>query len=211
MCLVTQSCPTLCDPTDCSQRGSSVHGIFQARVLEWLPFPPPGDLSDPGIETASPVSPKLAGRFFTTEPPGNPYTNKTPYLPKYFSTSLCIHYIWKKHTMKTWVTQLKQKQIKIQQYQSDTHDYRFDPWVGKIPWRRERLPTPVFWPGEFHGLYTPWVHKESNRTEWLSLSCMTTLSKVNKVIIYRADLRLKRLSTYACNLRSTCKEIALSC
>ena len=28
----------------------------------------------------------------------------------------------------------------------------FDPWVGKIPWRRERLPTPVFWPGEFHGL-----------------------------------------------------------
>ena len=30
---------------------------------------------------------------------------------------------------------------------------RFDPWVGKIPWRRERLPTPVFWPREFHGLY----------------------------------------------------------
>ena len=32
----------------------------------------------------------------------------------------------------------------------------FDPWVGKIPWRRERLPTPVFWPREFHGLYSPW-------------------------------------------------------
>jgi len=32
----------------------------------------------------------------------------------------------------------------------------FDPWVGKIPWRRERLPTPVFWPGESHGLYSPW-------------------------------------------------------
>ena len=29
----------------------------------------------------------------------------------------------------------------------------FDPWVGKIPWRRERLPTPAFWPGEFHELY----------------------------------------------------------
>ena len=29
---------------------------------------------------------------------------------------------------------------------------RFDPWVGKIPWRKEQLPTPVFWPGEFHGL-----------------------------------------------------------
>ena len=29
----------------------------------------------------------------------------------------------------------------------------FNPWVGKIPWRRERLPTPVFWPEEFHGLF----------------------------------------------------------
>ena len=34
-----------------------------------------------------------------------------------------------------------------------------------IPWRRERLPTPVFWPGEFHGLYSPWGHKESDTTE----------------------------------------------
>ena len=41
----------------------------------------------------------------------------------------------------------------------------FDPWVGKIPWRRERLPTPVFWPGEFHGLYSPRGHKESDTTE----------------------------------------------
>ena len=31
---------------------------------------------------------------------------------------------------------------------------KFHPWVEKIPWRRERLPTPVFWPGEFHGLYS---------------------------------------------------------
>ena len=46
----------------------------------------------------------------------------------------------------------------------------FDPWIGKIPWRKERLPTPVFWPREFHGLYRPWGHKESDMTEWLSLS-----------------------------------------
>ena len=46
----------------------------------------------------------------------------------------------------------------------------FDPWVGKIPWRKERLPTPVFWPGEFHELYSPWGHKESETTEELSLS-----------------------------------------
>ena len=41
----------------------------------------------------------------------------------------------------------------------------FNPWVGKIPWRRERLPTPVFWPGEFHGLHGPWGCKESDTTE----------------------------------------------
>ena len=39
-----QSCLTLCDPMDCSPTDSSVHGILQARILEWLPFPPPGDL-----------------------------------------------------------------------------------------------------------------------------------------------------------------------
>ena len=33
-----QSCPTLCNPMDCSLPGSSVHGIFQARVLEWVPI-----------------------------------------------------------------------------------------------------------------------------------------------------------------------------
>ena len=46
----------------------------------------------------------------------------------------------------------------------------FDPWVGKIPWRRERLSTPVFWPGKFHVLHSPWGRKESDTTERLSLS-----------------------------------------
>ena len=41
----------------------------------------------------------------------------------------------------------------------------FHPWVGKIPWRRERLPTPVFWPGEFHRLCSPWSHEESDMAE----------------------------------------------
>ena len=54
---------------DCSPPGSSVHGIFQARILEWVAIPSPGDLPDPGSE---PASPPLAGRFFTTEPPGKP-------------------------------------------------------------------------------------------------------------------------------------------
>ena len=46
----------------------------------------------------------------------------------------------------------------------------FDPWVDKIPCRRERLPTPVFWSGEFRGLYSPWSHRESDMTKRLALS-----------------------------------------
>ena len=41
----------------------------------------------------------------------------------------------------------------------------WETWVLKIPWRREKLPTPVFWPGEFHGLYSLWGHRESDTTE----------------------------------------------
>ena len=52
---VAHSCPTLCDPVDCSLPGSSVHRILQARILEGLPFPPPGDFPDPGTESESPA------------------------------------------------------------------------------------------------------------------------------------------------------------
>ena len=44
------------------------------------------------------------------------------------------------------------------------------PGLARFPWRRERLPTPVFWPEEFHGLYSPRGCKESDTTESLSLS-----------------------------------------
>ena len=46
----------------------------------------------------------------------------------------------------------------------------FDPWVGKIPWRRKRLPTPVSWPREFHGLYSLW---SCNEWLWASLVAQT--------------------------------------
>ena len=64
--------PTFCGPMDCSPPGSSVHGILQARILEWVAMPPADDLPDPGIEAASPVPPSLAGGFFITEPPDKP-------------------------------------------------------------------------------------------------------------------------------------------
>ena len=48
-------------------------------------------------------------------------------------------------------------------------------WVPSVGWddfleKGKAIPTPVFWPGEFHGLYSPWGHKESDMTEQLSLS-----------------------------------------
>ena len=60
---------TLCNPMDYNPPGSSVHGISQARILEWVATSPPADLLKPGIE---PTSPTLAGGFFTTKPPGKP-------------------------------------------------------------------------------------------------------------------------------------------
>ena len=54
---------------DCSLPGSSVHGISQARILEWVTISGPGNPPDPGIE---PVSPALSGGFFTPLPPEKP-------------------------------------------------------------------------------------------------------------------------------------------
>ena len=61
---------------DCSPPGSSVREILQARTLEWVACPPPGDLSNPGIEPASLTSPALAGSFFTTS-----VTGEAPFRP----------------------------------------------------------------------------------------------------------------------------------
>ena len=56
--------------------------------------------------------------------------------------------------------------------------HRFDPWVGKIPWRRAQEPIPVFLPGESHGErnlmgYSSWGHKESDMTEETWRACIT--------------------------------------
>ena len=48
-----QWCPTLCDPMDCSPPGSSVHGILQAKILEWVAMPSSRDLPNPGTKHMS--------------------------------------------------------------------------------------------------------------------------------------------------------------
>ena len=69
-----QSCPTLCDPMDHSPPGSSVDGILQSRVLEWVVRPTSRGSSQPRYRTC--VSCAL-GRFFSTEPPGKPHDCRT--------------------------------------------------------------------------------------------------------------------------------------
>ena len=98
---LSQSCLTLWDPMNCSPPGSSIHGILQARILEWVAISFSKGTSQPRDRTR--VS-HIAGRCFY------PMSHR-----------------------------------------------------GKIPWKRKRLPTPVFWPKEFRGLYSPWVTKSRTR------------------------------------------------
>ena len=77
---------------------------------------------------------------------------------------------------------------------------RFNPWVGKILWRKELKPTPVFLPGEFHGQrnlegYSPWGYKELDTTEWLTLFhifCIQFLYQIWAFLSYSPSL----LSSY---------------
>ena len=68
-----QSCPILHDPMDGSLPGSSVHGVIQARILEWVAMPSSRGSSWPRDWTNVSCGSCIAGRFFTTEPPGKPH------------------------------------------------------------------------------------------------------------------------------------------
>ena len=75
MCLHAKSLqpyPTLCDSVDCQTPGFSVMGFCRQKYQSVLPYPPPGDLSDPRDKPVFVKSLSLAGRFFTTVSPGNP-------------------------------------------------------------------------------------------------------------------------------------------
>ena len=83
-CLVAQSCSTLCNPMDYKPPGSSVHGILQARILEWVAISFSRGSSQPRMKFSSPA---LAGEFFTTEPAGKP----TSHLGRVLQISKGLH------------------------------------------------------------------------------------------------------------------------
>ena len=79
-------------------------------------------------------------------------------------------------TLQTNIFKLSNTLLNNQQI---TEEIKFDPWVGKIPWRREQLPTLVFWPGEIHELYNPWVYKKWTKLSDSLCPVATGLEKVS--------------------------------
>ena len=102
-----QLCQTLCNPTDHSLPGSSDHGIFQARILEWIACPNPGDLLDSRIKPTSFMYPALAGRFFTTsntwtiKEQRHHFSEKGPYSQNYDFSSSHV-WMWKLEHKEGW-------------------------------------------------------------------------------------------------------------
>ena len=148
---------------DYSPPGSSVLGFSRQAHGTGLPFPSPADLLDPGIE---PLSLALTGRFFITEPPGKSkmfWGHNYHHFPLTFhlhTVQIIFRVIFERILNNLWASLVAHSHLPAMR----------ETWVGKIPWRRKWLPTPVFWPGEFHGLHSPWGRKESDTTERLSLS-----------------------------------------
>ena len=86
VCLIAQSCPTLCDPKDCSPPGSSVHGILQARILEWVAIYSPRESSQPRDQTCISY---ITSKFFTTELQRKPHSGNI-YTTSKHSNSKCF-------------------------------------------------------------------------------------------------------------------------
>ena len=76
---VAQSCPTLCDPWTAAHQVPLSMGFSRQEYWNGLPFPPLGDLPNPGIKPISPVSPALQADSLPTAPSGNPQEGHSQY------------------------------------------------------------------------------------------------------------------------------------
>ena len=195
----------------CSPPGSSVHGILQARVLEWgvIAFgfrAPQHLLTELGSRAAAPLGgrppprPVLTSRLVAAVPtvalpiaaPGLGHallpTGTAP-LPGATAKLLGVTVLRRQRATRSTTPRLRAPEGawvmrrfpggasgKEPACQCRRHKRcRFDPWVGKIPWRKAWQPTPVFLPGESHGRrslvgYSPWGRTESDTTERLHLT-----------------------------------------
>ena len=93
--LVAQLCPTLCDTMDWSPPGSSVHGILQARILEWVAMLCSRGSSQPGID---PRFPALQEDSLPSEPPGKPYIYMAIYIYTHILNKSLLSDMWFSNT-----------------------------------------------------------------------------------------------------------------
>ena len=148
---VPQSCPILSDPVDCSLPGSSIHGIFQARVLEWG-----------AIAFSDHLCQRFSNQHCTLVPLSSWAYNAFFFLKEYRLLRMTTE-------GQVFASGLVIKESICQRCRR----HGFNPWVGKIPWRRKWQPITVFLPGESHGFmvdHSPWDHKESDMTECTQIS-----------------------------------------
>ena len=103
LCLVTQSCLTLCNHVDCYLPGSSVHGILQARILQWVVIPFSRGSSQP--RDRKPRSSSLQVASLPSEPPGKPLTER-------IISNLCTHFL-------CFLTSRTEKDSSVSQRKSD--------------------------------------------------------------------------------------------
>ena len=144
-------------------------GFSRQEYWRGLPCPPPGDLPDSGIEPAS------LGRRILYHCAICTYTNSSSWQwtheEKYCSSPsiLLLELL-----LRVWASLVGQL-VKNPPAMRET-------WVQSLGWE-DPPPIRVFWPGEFHQLYSPWGRKESGRTGWLSLHFTTSLPRIQCWII----------------------------
>ena len=125
--LAAQSYLTLGNPVDCSLSGSSIHGILQARILEWVTIPFSRDLPDPGIELRSPV---LQADSLVSEPPGKssvimwPSNSTLRYMLKIDENIYSNKYLWQIFIATIFTITPKWKQPKC----LPTAEWKHDEW-----------------------------------------------------------------------------------
>ena len=137
---------------DCSAPGSSVHGIFQARILEWVAISYSRESFQPRIESGSRASPALQ----VDSVPLSHWGACSHHAGGNMFATADISLRYMAHGLPSWLSGNESA--------CQCRRRRFHPWVGKIPWRRKWQPTLVFLPGKSHGQRnladnSPWGHK----------------------------------------------------
>ena len=175
--LVPQACPTLGNPMDCSPSGSSVHGIFQARTLEWVAISysrgssPPSDLT--WISCVSCIG-RWILYYWAIDWILVGLLVFCFYKECYNRQLHCI--FWAQVWMNLGVSQVKNVNGKESACQCRRlKRCRLGHLVGKIPWSWKWQPTPVFLPGKFHGQRSlvAIVHGVTKSRTWLSMHACT--------------------------------------